>query len=143
MRQGLMRHGLMPHGLARHGVTGRRDAGQAAVEFAIALPVVVLLVLGIVQLVVAVRDQLAVELAAREAARLASVSAAPEASAARAADEATALRPLEIATRVDGDRVTVSVVYVDPTDVPLIGAFIGDVTVRASVTMAREPPPMP
>ena len=127
----------------RQGVTRRRDSGQAAVEFAISLPVVVLLVLGIVQLVVVVRDQLAVELAAREAARAASVAANPEASAARAAAEATGLRPLDVTTHADADRVTVSVRYVDTTDVPLIGAFIADVTLTARVTMAREPPPAP
>ena len=121
----------------------QRDRGQAAVEFAIALPVVVVLVLGIVQLVVVVRDQLAVELAAREAARAASVSASPDAAARRAAGEATSLAPLAVATGVDGDRVTVSVEYVSSTDVPLIGAFIGDITVTATVTMNREPPSAP
>ena len=121
----------------------QRDRGQAAIEFAIALPVVVVLVLGIVQLVVVVRDQLAVELAAREAARAASVSADPQAAAARAADEATTLRPLAVATSVDGDRVTVSVAYVSATDVPLVGAFIADITVTADVTMRREPPSAP
>jgi Flp pilus assembly protein TadG len=121
-------------------VTRRRDAGQAAVEFAIALPLVIVLVLGIVQLVVVARDQLAVELAAREAARAASVSAGPEASAERAAEAATALQPLTIGTHVESTHVSVSVEYTDSTDVPLIGAFIGDVTVTARVTMAREPP---
>ena len=121
----------------------QRDRGQAAVEFAIALPVVVLLVLGIVQLVVVVRDQLAVELAAREAARAASVSASPDAAARRAADGATGLSPLAVATSVAGDRVTVSVEYASSTDVPLIGAFIGDITVTATVTMNREPPSAP
>ena len=126
---------------ARH--ERRLDRGQAAVEFAIALPVVVVLVLGIVQLVVVVRDQLAVELAAREAARAASMSASPDTSAARAANAATALRPLAVATRVAGDRVTVSVTYVSATDVPLVGAFIADITVKAEVTMRREPPSAP
>jgi Flp pilus assembly protein TadG len=121
----------------------QRDRGQAAVEFAIALPVVVVLVLGIVQLVVVARDQLAVELAAREAARAASVSASPQASATRAANEATTLRPLAVATTVDGDRVTVSVAYASATDVPLIGAFIADITLTADVTMRREPPSAP
>jgi Flp pilus assembly protein TadG len=129
-------------------VTGRgnraqRDRGQAAVEFAIALPVVVVLVLGIVQLVVVVRDQLAVELAARQAARAASMSASPGADADRAANAATGLRPLAVATQVTGDRVTVSVEYTSATEVPLIGAFIADVTVSARVTMSREPPPAP
>jgi Flp pilus assembly protein TadG len=121
----------------------QRDRGQAAVEFAVALPVVVVMVLGIVQLVVVVRDQLAVELAAREAARAASVSASPEAAASRAANEATTLRPLAVATQVDGDRVTVSVACVSATDVPLVGAFIADITVTAEVTMSREPPSAP
>jgi Flp pilus assembly protein TadG len=124
-------------------VTRRRDAGQAAVEFAIALPIVVLLLLGIVQLVVVARDQLAVELAAREGARAASVSASPDASAARAAQHATGLRPLNVATRLDGARVTVSVEHVNTTDVPLIGVFIADVTVTARATMSREPPLLP
>ena len=124
-------------------MTERKDSGQAAVEFAISLPVVVLLVLGIVQLVVVARDQLAVELAAREAVRAASVAADPGASATRAANAATALRPLDVTTYVDGNRVTVSVRYVDTTDVPLIGAFIADVTLTARVTMAREPPLAP
>ena len=115
----------------------------AEVEFAIALPVVVLLVLGIVQLVVVARDQLAVELAAREAARAASVAADPDAAAAGAAASATALGPLDVATQVSADRVTVSVRYVDNTSVPLVGAFIADVTLSARVTMAREPPAPP
>jgi Flp pilus assembly protein TadG len=117
------------------------DRGQATVEFAIALPVVALLVLGIVQVVVVVRDQLAVELAAREAARAASVAAAPAAAAARAAHEAVALRPLAVDTRVAAGRVTVTVRSDSATDVALIGGFVGDVTVEAVVTMSREPPP--
>lgn len=129
----------MTAGHERH----QRDRGQAAVEFAIALPVVVVLVLGIVQLVVVVRDQLAVELAAREAARAASVSASPEAAASRAANEATTLRPLAVATHVAGDRVIVSVTHVSATDVPLVGAFMADITVTAEVTMSREPPSAP
>jgi hypothetical protein len=34
----------------------------------------------------------------------------------------------------------VSVTYVDPTDVAIIGRFIGPITHRASVTMVLEPP---
>lgn len=112
-------------------------------EFAIALPFVALLMLGIVQLVVVARDQLAVELAAREAARAASVSASPETSATHAAEQATGLRPLSVTTHVDRDRVTATVAHVNDTDVPLIGAFIHDVTVTARATMSREPPALP
>ena len=55
------------------------DAGQAAVELALLLPVVVVLVLGVLQVALVGRDQLALELAAREAARAAAVSADPAA----------------------------------------------------------------
>ena len=118
-----------------------RDRGQAAVEFALALPLVVLLMLGLVQLVVVVRDQLAVELAAREAARAASVSATPASAATRAARSATALTPLTVTASVASDRVSVTVRHRTGTDVALIGAFIADVDLEATVTMAREPPP--
>jgi hypothetical protein len=96
--------------------------------------------LGIVQLVVVIRDQLAVELAAREAARAAAVAGAPANAARVAAERATSLRPLTIDVGGTADRVTVSVSHASATDVALIGALIGDVTVTAEVTMAREPP---
>lgn len=118
----------------------RRDRGQAAVEFAIALPAVVVLVLGFVQVVAVVRDQLAVELAARDAARAAAVSASPGAAAQRAAAATVSLRPLRVTASVGRDRVTVTVSHRSTTDVALIGAFIGDVDVTATVTMVRDPP---
>ena len=117
-----------------------RDRGQATVEFALALPLVAILVLGVVQLVVVARDQLAVELAAREGARAAVVAASPAAAASTAATSAVRLDPLDVAVHAAGDRVTVTVRHRTSTDVPLIGAVIGDVEVSATVTMQREPP---
>jgi hypothetical protein len=99
-----------------------------------------MLVLGIVQVVVVVRDQLAVELAAREAARAASVAAAPGSAASRAANAAISLRPLDVAATTSWNRVTVTVAYQNDTSVPLIGALIEGVELRATVTMQREPP---
>jgi Flp pilus assembly protein TadG len=119
---------------------GRHDRGQATVEFALALPFVAILLLGIVQVVVVVRDQLAVGLAAREGARAASVAADPSSAAARAADDAVALTPLTVDTAVADGRVTVHVSYTNDTAVALIGHLIGNVALDASVTMAREPP---
>lgn len=116
------------------------DAGQAAVELALALPLVVMLVAGLAQLVVVARDQLAIEVAARDGARAAAVAAAPAAAADRAAHAAVSLRPIDVSTSVGADTVTVSVRYVNRTEAPLIGRALGDVELRASVTMAREPP---
>lgn len=118
----------------------RRDRGQAAVEFAVALPVVAVVVLGILQVVLIGRDQLAVEVAARDGARAAAVSAAPGAAARTAAERATTLRPIDVRVDSGNDTVTVTVVHRNPTDVPLVGRVIGDVVLTASVTMAREPP---
>ena len=67
------------------GLTAATDEkSQAAVEFALALPIVVVVILAIAQTGVAMRNEIAVELAAREGARAASVAA--DASGAAAAD---------------------------------------------------------
>lgn len=117
-----------------------RDNGQAVVELALCLPMLCMFLLGIVQLVVIVRDQLAVQLAAREAARAAAVAASSPEAAQGAAKRAVALGPLTVATQVSADTVTVTVSHVTHTDVPLIGALLPDVTVTAEATMALEPP---
>lgn len=116
-----------------------RADGQAAVEFALVLPVVLVMAFGLVVVGVAVRNELAVELAAREGARAAVVSASPAAAAATAATRAVGM-PIDVATTSDATTVTVTVTYVDPVDVAIIGALIGPVTHTASVTMAIEPP---
>jgi len=117
------------------------DRGQAAVELALALPVVVLLLLGMLQVALVGRDQLAVELATREAARAAAVSADPVAAARLAAERVTTLRPLQVAVSAGPTTVTVTVTHPSATDVAMVGRMIGDVQLRASVTMAVEPPP--
>lgn len=112
--------------------------GQATVEFALALPIVLIIILGMTQVGVAIRNELAVELAAREGARAASVSANP-ASAATAAATAAVDLPIAVAAKVSGDRITVTVAYTDPTDVAVIGRLLGPSTHRATATMALEP----
>jgi Flp pilus assembly protein TadG len=117
-----------------------RDRGQAALEFAIALPLIAMLLVGFIQVAVVVGDQLIVELAAREGARAASVASSPSSAATNAAEASTSLRPLEVTTAVSHTMVVVTVRYSSPTDAPLLGGLIGDVNLAASVTMRREPP---
>lgn len=126
------------------------DDGQATVEFALVLPVVALVVLGIAQVVAVARDQLAVEFAAREAARAAAVAADPTAAAVEAAGSAVRLQPLQVSIELSGgalertgrvERVTATVRHRSSTRVPLIGRVVGDVEVVGSATMMREPPP--
>jgi len=121
----------------------RRDPGQAVVELALALPVVFVLLLGVVQVAVVVRDQLLVQHAAREGARAASVSAAPGAAASGAAGRVLAparLGSVAVGAVAGAATVRVTVRAVTHTDVPLVGALIGDVAHEASAEMVLEPP---
>ena len=115
------------------------ESGQAAVEFAIVIPVMLVAVLGIVQVGLALRNDFAVQLAAREGARAAAVTTDSAAAASAAAARAVDL-PVDVETTVGNGRVTVTATYVDDTDIAIIGAFIGPITHTASVTMTMEPP---
>ena len=116
-------------------------AGQAAVELALVLPVVVMFVLGALQVALVARDQLAIEFVAREAARAAAVSADPHGAASAAADRVRQPRRRSTCRSASrGDIVRVRVRYVNATDVALVGAAIGDVTLQATAAMAWEPP---
>lgn len=120
--------------------TEPRDGGQAAVELALALPFVCIVLLGVVQVAVVVRDQLVVQAAAREGARAAAASADPAAAAAAAVTGRGGLEPLDVSVAVENGRARVTVRYTDPTDVPLIGVLLPDATVEADVAMVLEPP---
>jgi Flp pilus assembly protein TadG len=118
------------------------DAGQAVVETALVLPLVVLFLLAVIQVGLVVRAQVLVTHAAREAARAAAVDPAPDAAAA-AAEGATTLDAsrlhVEVAGREGrGSHVLVRVVYRAATDVPIVGALVGDVTIEAAATMRVE-----
>ena len=113
--------------------------GQASVELALALPLVCLLLLGVVQVAVVVRNQLAAVAAARIAVRAAAVSANPAGAAADAGQHSVSL-PVRITTSEAGGYVTVRASIPTPTDIPLIGLLLPDLEVTASATMSLEPP---
>lgn len=118
------------------------DRGQSSVEVALLLPFVAVLLLGVVQVGLVVRDQVLVVHAAREAARAAAVDPA-DGAALDAAEAATALAPSRLDVAVDGrgeagSRVSVTVTYASPTVVPVVGRLLGDVTLTAHATMRVE-----
>ena len=120
----------------------RGDGGQAAVELALVLPLVALVLLAVVQVGLVVRDQVLVVHAAREAAREAAVEPAPDASR-RAALAGSGLEADRVSVDVTGrrgagSRVRVEVRYRAPTRVPLVGAAVGDVDLEATATMRVE-----
>jgi Flp pilus assembly protein TadG len=122
--------------------TRSRDAGQASVELALALPVLALLLLVAVQVGLVVRAQVLVTHAAREAARAAAVdpdpSAALDAARASADLDPTRLTVLVSGRGPPGSRVEVDVRYRVATDVPLAGTLLGEVEVSARATMRVE-----
>ena len=120
----------------------RGDGGQASVELALVLPLVVLLLLAVAQVGLLVRDQILVVHAAREAAREAAVDASPEAPRRAALASSTLddsrLTVTSAGRGPAGSRVRVEVAYRTSAAVPLVGAAVGDLTLRASATMRVE-----
>jgi hypothetical protein len=127
---------------------GRWEAGQATVEVALILPVVVALALGVVQVGVIVHDQVLVTAAAREAVRAVAVSGLDD-DGRRAAGTVGGLDPgrLDLDVRREagpdggiapGAVVRVVVRYTVLTDVPLIGPALPDVVLSATAAMRDE-----
>ena len=120
----------------------RGDGGQAAVELALVLPLVAIVLLCVVQVALVLRDQLLVTHVAREAAREAAVDPTPG-SAERAANRASSLKRPRLRTETSHhggfpEVVIVEVTYQSPTDVPLVGALVPDVSVGAKAAMRVE-----
>ncbi len=117
--------------------------GQAAVELALVLPLLAALALGLLQVALVVRDQVLVTHAAREGARHAAVTAdrGEVVAAVEGASSGLDPRRIEVSIRGRGEpgsHVTVTVRYAAPTSVPVVGALVGDVDLRAEVTMRVE-----
>lgn len=124
------------------GASRRADRGQATVELALVLPLVVLVLVAVVQVGLLARDQVLVTHAAREAARAAAVTDDP-AAPRRAAEQAGPLRPerLQVTTtgrRGVGSRVRVEVRYRAPIRIPVIDRVIADVELQGTATMRVE-----
>jgi hypothetical protein len=116
------------------------DAGQATVEVALAVPLLVIMMLFGVQIALVIRDQIATIAAAREAARAVVVADGKPGVADAAVARTAALNPSRRSVKVSitGGLVTATVTYRSPTDLPLVGIFIPDITVHSAATMALE-----
>jgi Flp pilus assembly protein TadG len=127
-------------------VPASSDRGSAAVEFALVLPILFVVLLGLVQVGLLARDELLVQQAARVGARQAAVS--PDGTSVRAA-------AVGGAGGLDGDRMTVtveggasqgepvavSVSYEAPIAVPFVEwLFPPSVSLTAGATDRREYP---
>ncbi len=123
-----------------------RDEGQAAVELALVLPLVVTLFLAVAQVTLVAHDQILVVHAARAGAREAAVGG--DAGAVRRAVLAGAaagggLTPdrtvIESSRRGGVDAwVEVRVRYRAPTDLPVIGALLPTLELEARAVLPQE-----
>ena len=114
------------------------EEGQATVEFALVLPLVIVLILAVLQTALVVRDYVATVHAAREAVRAASVDRRPDA-ATDAARRVLQRLHVEVGDRpAVGGPIRVEVTYTSHTDLPLVGVLFPDPELRASATMRAE-----
>ena len=119
------------------------EGGTAAVEFALVLPLLMVVALALVQTGLLVRDRVLVEAAARAAARATAVQ--DDASAIRAAALAAAPSLDGAAVGIDverrgarGEPVTVSLRYASSVRVPFVGWLFGPSVTMATSTTARQ-----
>lgn len=115
------------------------DRGQATVEFALCLPLVLIVMLTMAQLVIIGLQKVRLVHTTREAARSAAIAGDPATSAARAV-ESLGARDVEVVTSTDEGWVTVRVRQTFRTDIPVVGPWLPDIELEEEVTMLREPP---
>lgn len=115
-----------------------QERGQATVELALLLPVLVMAAVAIIQVALVVRDQLAVVQAARESVRVASVDrevghAVAAGTRVLRGATVTVNRPSRV-----GDVVDVDVAFRSITDLPLVGFLFPDPMLHAHASMRVE-----
>jgi Flp pilus assembly protein TadG len=116
----------------------RGESGQAALEVAFGVPVLVLLLLAVVQVVVVARDQIAVVTAARAAARAAAAAGASAGDGVSAGRRSAGLDGVVVTVERGTRWVTATSRYRAPTRVPIVGLVVGDLELTASATLAVE-----
>jgi Flp pilus assembly protein TadG len=127
---------------SRSGRTGER--ASAAVEFALVLPLLLVMGLALLQVGLYVKDRLVLEGAARAGARHGAVSTDEAEVRQKAIDSAASLDPdlLDVTVRREGgtgDPVTVTIVYHAPIVVPLVEwLFPSVVDLTATAVMRQE-----
>ena len=130
----------------RSGAGRRPERGSVLAEFALVLPLLLILLFGVLELGIAFNRAQAVEAAAREGGRLASISSSNGADVVARVNEALDGIPLDAAPTVtvapggcagrEGQSVTVTVAYVHNVTIPLL--FSRDVPLTSQAVFRCE-----
>lgn len=114
-----------------------RDEGSALVEFALIVPILVILVFGIVEFGRAYNASVTLTHATREGVRELAITRDPSSAAAVTRDAAASLDPLQITVIaspcVPGERTQIETTYPFQYSLPLIGS--GTFTLRSTAVM--------
>lgn len=127
---------------ARHSLLGRRK-GQALVETAVVLPILLLLSLGVFEFGRAFHAHTAVVRAAREGARVGMNPSAPNLTIAAAAEAAASPIPLaSVSTSRASGQVSVTTIHLFEAVAPMVSALWGGgpLTVQSSYTVREYGP---
>ena len=121
------------------------EKGAAAVEFALILPVLLLILIGIIEFSLAFNAQLSLNQAAREGARNMAIHNNPSAAATAASNAAGRLDPASVSTTFSvtgggttcagGKQVTATTSYTLNTATGFLDAFTGNIVLTGKGTM--------
>ena len=125
------------------------DRGQATLEAALAMPIVLLALLLIVQVGIVVRDALALAEAAREGARAMSVTASDDDARSAVRRAAGPLDAGRIGVAISsaqmrGDAATVDLSYVEELRIPIVSKILAlhlPLKAQATMRLERDRPP--
>jgi Flp pilus assembly protein TadG len=122
------------------------EKGASAVEFALVLPILILLIFGIIQFGFIFNDYISITHAAREGVRWASLREPESVVKEKTIDAAPSITLMEDDIEVSnpapsaddqGQPVTVSVSYSVPIDVPIMQSLLGESFILASSATQR------
>ncbi len=124
------------------------DRGQATLEAALAMPIVLLALLLIVQVGIVVRDALALDQAAREGVRAMAITASPDEARAAVRGSAGPLDADRIATEISsaatrGDSVGIDLSYTEELRIPVVSKIVAlhlPLEAKATMRLERDPP---
>jgi Flp pilus assembly protein TadG len=123
----------------------KSQKGQSLVEFALVLPLLVLLLFGIIDFARIFHAYLTLDHAGREAARIASIGKNDTEVRQAAVDDAVSIGLTEgrvgvspTGTRTSGTKVSITITYPIDFLTPVIGEIVGSITLSDTTVMRVE-----